>query len=383
LIEVWLNTIIILFILGGLTFVANLAERTPSLSVLLYLSIAGLNGILFIYPILAILGAPELGNEISDTNAAISVIIGTIGAILATALLAPQVRQWIAFIFPKPAADVTPPSSEAIPEFSGGMVISGGEIEFMDVAPAQNPEPQQQSTSASSGGFRPDSMVHMLALVVVIYVISFQLMSYFLADGLSGIAEDIGINYGILVANFLPQLLLPFLGVGILMRRNVTETFKRLGLGTLSWMDLFVTFASTFGILCVVFAISIIWQLLVSEETFAEQTEASDALAQSINTIGLAFMLAFTAGVGEEIAFRGALQPIFGFWFTAIVFVVSHVQYTLTPATLIIFIVAITFGWLRRRYNTTAAIISHFSYNFVLSILSVLAQQYGWWELLL
>jgi membrane protease YdiL (CAAX protease family) len=81
--------------------------------------------------------------------------------------------------------------------------------------------------------------------------------------------------------------------------------------------------------------------------------------------MGLAFLLAATAAVGEEIAFRGALQPVLGFLPTAIIFAMTHIQYTLTPAWLIIFGVALAFGWIRKHYNTTVSILTHFLYNFI------------------
>jgi uncharacterized protein len=65
------------------------------------------------------------------------------------------------------------------------------------------------------------------------------------------------------------------------------------------------------------------------------------------------------------------LQPIFGLWPTAIFFALTHVQYTLTPATLVIIIVGLGLGWVRKRYNTTAAIITHFAYNFALLFLTI------------
>ena len=111
------------------------------------------------------------------------------------------------------------------------------------------------------------------------------------------------------------------------------------------------------------------------EETFDEQTKASEALSESINTIGMAFLLAALAAVGEEIAFRGALQPVFGFWPTAVLFALTHLQYTLTPASLIIFGVAIAFGWIRQRYNTTTAMLTHFLYNFIPLALTVAAPE--------
>jgi membrane protease YdiL (CAAX protease family) len=94
-------------------------------------------------------------------------------------------------------------------------------------------------------------------------------------------------------------------------------------------------------------------------------------LSNSLNTLSAAFVLSLTAALGEEIAFRGALQPIFGLWPTTILFALIHIQYTLTPATLIIIAVGLGLGWLRRKFNTTAAILGHFLYNFMLIALAL------------
>jgi membrane protease YdiL (CAAX protease family) len=108
-------------------------------------------------------------------------------------------------------------------------------------------------------------------------------------------------------------------------------------------------------------------------EAIRQQSEFSGQIASSVTTLGLALLIAFTAAVGEEIAFRGALQPIFGLTLTSLLFAVIHVQYTLTPASGLILVLAFTLGWLRLRYNTTVAIIAHFLYNFVLLFLAVVA----------
>jgi hypothetical protein len=79
------------------------------------------------------------------------------------------------------------------------------------------------------------------------------------------------------------------------------------------------------------------------------------------------------AGIGEELLFRGALQPVLGLWFTAILFAASHIQYGLTPATLAVFIIAIALGIIRQRTNTTVAILVHFGYDFVIGLLALLA----------
>src|SRR5690606_26208801 len=121
-----------------------------------------------------------------------------------------------------------------------------------------------------------------------------------------------------------------------------------------------------------VFIVSAVWFALVSPEQFQEQTAASEQIAAAFGTLPLAFFLAITVALGEEILFRGALQPVFGLWVTSIYFALLHTQYTLTPASLTIVVVALGFSWLRQRYSTTAAITAHFLYNLVLLALPLL-----------
>ena len=84
-------------------------------------------------------------------------------------------------------------------------------------------------------------------------------------------------------------------------------------------------------------------------------------------------LLAAAAGLGEELFFRGALQPIFGIVPTSLIFAISHVQYGLSPATLTVFLLSIVLGIIRKRSNTTVAILVHGGYNFILGLLSLLA----------
>ncbi|MBI5959521.1 MAG: CPBP family intramembrane metalloprotease, partial [Chloroflexi bacterium] len=226
-------------------------------------------------------------------------------------------------------------------------------------------------------GFDPDSAVHMMGLVLVIYLVGVQIINFALGGGMTGVAESFedSITTVDLLLNAAPLIILSLVGVGLGLRRNWSQTMQRLGLGLPTFEGLAVAGVLTIGLLFFVGIVSVIWMGLVSGETFEEQTEASDALSNSVSTLWLAFMVAATAAIGEEIAFRGALQPVFGLWPTSIIFALTHIQYTLTPASLIILGVALGFGWMRKRYNTTAAIATHFMYNFIPLALVVIAPE--------
>jgi membrane protease YdiL (CAAX protease family) len=216
-------------------------------------------------------------------------------------------------------------------------------------------------------GFDPDSVVHMVALVMCVYLVGVQMINYILGGGQSGVAKmyEGGLTGWDLLVNSAPFVILAPLGVGPGLRRNSSLVLKRLGLEKPTLEGVMAAGAMTIVLFIFVSVIAAAWMGLVSKQTYEEQTKASDALSQSVTSLGLAFLLAATAAVGEEIAFRGALQPVLGLWPTALIFAFTHVQYTLTPAWLILLGVAVGFGWIRERYSTTVSMMTHFAYDFI------------------
>jgi membrane protease YdiL (CAAX protease family) len=116
----------------------------------------------------------------------------------------------------------------------------------------------------------------------------------------------------------------------------------------------------------------LIWALL--DPTQAIETGGiNQSLLGDFDTVWEWFLLAVAAGLGEELLFRGALQPVFGILTTSLIFAVSHVQYGFSPAALAILLLSIVLGIIRKRQNTTMAILVHAGYNFVLGLFSLLA----------
>jgi hypothetical protein len=225
-------------------------------------------------------------------------------------------------------------------------------------------------------GFKADSPLHVTALVLCVYLIANSLLNYALADGLSGLRESLQAREDVLrVENMLAQMLIFILfgalGVGLGTRRTLSAVVERLALRAPTLRELYIGFGVAFILFWTVYALSVLWQLLLPPDVIEQQTELSGLIADNIETLSTAFWVAFTAAIGEEIAFRGALQPIFGNWLTSAVFALTHTQYAFTPALGIIFVVSLGFGWARQRYNTTVAIVAHFVYNFALAALVV------------
>lgn len=217
--------------------------------------------------------------------------------------------------------------------------------------------------------YNPDSIVHTTAVVLSLAVVAFTIGQLVISGGISGLAESIeatGVSVGDTVFNQVLWIAVAFLGIGLFLRRTPQQAVERLGLRAPTAADIRAGVSAGLAMYGFVLVVSVVWAALVSPEMFEDQTAASEQIARAFNTLPLALLLALFSSVGEEILFRGALQPVFGLWLTSIFFTMLHTQYTLTPASLTIFVVALVLGWVRKRHSTSASIIGHFVYNFVL-----------------
>lgn len=219
-----------------------------------------------------------------------------------------------------------------------------------------------------------ESSVHALGLVLAGYLVGNTVFSL-TQGGLEELAEtavSTSIYEILLMQTIFAAIAL--LSVGLYTRRSPRETSMRLGLERPTGRQLLI---GTAWIMVLVLLQSIaggIWMLMDSSQ--AELLEGiSSNLFGDIDTIWEWALLAAATGIGEELLFRGALQPVFGIGATAFLFATAHVQYGITPVTLVVFVIGIILGLIRRRFNTTTSIFVHAGYNFVLGILSLLALQ--------
>lgn len=219
---------------------------------------------------------------------------------------------------------------------------------------------------------RPESPVHTLALAAVGYLMGNAALS--MAPGALDALAESGIEASLVdvLAQQFAFVLAAFVGVGLLSRRDSGALNERLGLMRPTARQLWT------GVIWMIFfvflqgCITITWALFQPSEV-EQLSGINEALLGNFDTVWEWFLLAAAAGLGEELLFRGALQPVFGIIPTSIIFAVAHVQYGLTPATLAIFLLSVVLGIIRKRSNTTVAILVHAGYNFILGLLSLLA----------
>jgi hypothetical protein len=79
------------------------------------------------------------------------------------------------------------------------------------------------------------------------------------------------------------------------------------------------------------------------------------------------------AGVGEEILFRGALQPLMGLWWAAILFVVLHgyistKDWKKSIYGVFLILISAGFGYLTRYFDIFSAMAAHFIFDVIMFI---------------
>lgn len=233
-------------------------------------------------------------------------------------------------------------------------------------------KPFRQGTARLIRALDPESPVHTLALVSAGYLMGNAAFS--LAPGALDALAEAGLEVTLLdvLSQQFAFVAIALLGAGFLTRRSGDALRERLGLtrptarqllSGLAWMIFFVFLQG-----CITFT----WALFDSAQV-EQMSGINNVLLGSFDTVWKWLLLATAAGLGEELLFRGALQPIFGIIPVSLVFALSHSQYGLTPVTATIFLFSVVLGIIRKRHNTTVAIVVHAGYNFTIGLLSLLA----------
>jgi hypothetical protein len=114
-----------------------------------------------------------------------------------------------------------------------------------------------------------------------------------------------------------------------------------------------------------------LWEALGWPRT---DTKAFEKLMGGLITPLGAVVIGVTAGLGEEAAVRGVLQPRLGMLLANAAFTAAHAYQYSWDGLLVVFLVGLALSVLRARTNTTTSAIAHGVYNFIL----VFAASAGW-----
>lgn len=244
------------------------------------------------------------------------------------------------------------------------VLLATGLLAFLPLLPAV------RSQVARWLNIDPANTVHTTALVFALYLLGLTAMQFFLDFGE---LDTAGIELTVLAVweQALGFLLLGVVGAGLGLRRSLSETLARLGLSRVRGQQVLLGVGAIAALQLFDLAISLLWSS-VHPDSFQDILDISRRLFRNFAGPAGAVTLGITAGVGEEILFRGALQPRFGLWLTTLLFTMGHAQYGLTPALFEVFVIGLVLGIVRTRANTTTAIFIHAGYNAVNVLLTPL-----------
>jgi membrane protease YdiL (CAAX protease family) len=98
-------------------------------------------------------------------------------------------------------------------------------------------------------------------------------------------------------------------------------------------------------------------------DLWASDQRVSQLIASGLTPAQM-LMLGLSAGIGEEITLRGALQPRLGLLLTSLLFAALHIQYSWFGMG-VIFSFGLLLGFLRNRTSTTVVMAIHTLYDVV------------------
>ncbi|MDP9374167.1 MAG: CPBP family intramembrane metalloprotease [Chloroflexota bacterium] len=217
----------------------------------------------------------------------------------------------------------------------------------------------------------PDSAVDLSGLIALLWLLTLTGTTLTTVN-LQEAATQVRITPADAIVNLLAYPLLAFSLVGIFLTRGWRESVKRLGLERLSPRQILLAVALVVPLLVLNFAFDVAARRL-QPEVYADLQGVLRAMSSNVTNPLVAVLLGLSAGVGEEILFRGAIQPRLGIVLTTLAFSVGHLQYGFTYAVAFIIVVGIILGYERKYLNTTACIITHATFNTIGFLLPLLA----------
>jgi membrane protease YdiL (CAAX protease family) len=209
-----------------------------------------------------------------------------------------------------------------------------------------------------------DRLTASLALVLLLIPVPFELLSDDLMSIVKGNGSPLA-DVGTLVAQLIGEVVFALSAVGLWVGRDFAAVRERLGLGGVRLRHLGVAAAG----LAAVGGVNAGMEWLERAQFHALWLRDQDMtkLIAGDLSVGAALVLGVSAGVGEEVMVRGALQPRVGLVWASLLFAAGHVQYTWF-GMLTVVLLGVTLGVVRKTANTTTAIVVHALYDMIAAL---------------
>ncbi|MFA7199040.1 MAG: CPBP family intramembrane glutamic endopeptidase [Methanoculleus sp.] len=226
--------------------------------------------------------------------------------------------------------------------------------------------------------FDPDSLLHTVALVVILAMILIPPVPLLVIGGppfLSPQFLDLLLESGDLLADTVTlnaytlfwTLIGSFFIAGACIRRTPRQTLERLGLVRPTGKEIALAVAAA---LVLVLAFSFIDPALAALVDWlglpvTDEDAVNLLFAGSLTLPGI-IVASIAAGFGEEVSIRGLLQPRFGILLPALLFASLHAFQYSWDGLISVFLAGLVFAYIRRYSNTTTSAITHTVYDLVL-----------------
>lgn len=213
----------------------------------------------------------------------------------------------------------------------------------------------------------PTSPVHAVAVALAVVVLGWQIASIAFTNVLASDQAMAPLTVWDVLSQELPFLVLAAVGVGLIQRRALRDTARRLGLVRPSGWQLSLALACAGAFYAFALLMGALSQALTPQVANQVGATTQHLFGGLSGPVGIA-TVALAPGLCEEILFRGAVQPRLGVIATALLFTSIHTQYGLSLDALAVFCIAIGLGLIRRYANTTTSCTCHVAYNLLVGI---------------
>ncbi len=226
----------------------------------------------------------------------------------------------------------------------------------------------------------PNRFVHTVALALTIaltisafaplIVLGEPIVTALVADGGGDTADAASETYA-QIYHLYWMVPVSILAVGYGIRRSLRQCLSRLGLVRPTPRQVMISIAIAGGLVIGVLILGLGVNWLWAELGWARtDQEAINRLMGDLLTPTGAVIVGITAGLGEEIAVRGVLQPRLGIVTSNLFFTALHAGQYNWDVLLIIFALGLAFGLVRKHGNTTMSAIVHGVYDLLIILLS-------------
>lgn len=180
------------------------------------------------------------------------------------------------------------------------------------------------------------------------------------------------VNLADLIVQVLFFFGLAYVVVGAGFHRTIREATARLGITWPTPQTIAIAVGFTFLGFIINGTAGVLTEVFQPDVADEIDRVTEELTADVQNPLG-AVVLGLSAGIGEEILMRGAVQPRFGILLTSILFALLHVQYGLAFVLVGLFLTGVMLGVERRYFGTTTAIMTHALFNTIVVLIQASA----------